>query len=152
MSLCLFQNSFYFSVKNRFIKLPFLYIFNSNFRPKSALRRTSDLVHEKALELSFHLVPMAPWRTTENPRYKASKFAKIATFVWGFYGANLFASNSRKKIVTIPNTFPYKMVLTMWLCSTTHCAMHLLYFHPKIPFISNDLYLQGNLNCDLLHP
>ena len=77
--------------------MQFLYIFNSNFRPESALKRISDLVHEKALELSFHLVPLASWRTKENPRYKASKFANILNFVWALYGRRRFASNSRKK-------------------------------------------------------
>ena len=72
-------------------------IYNSNFRCFDGLRRRCHLYLVIGLELSFNLVPLASWRTKENPRYKASKFANILNFVWALYGRRRFASNSRKK-------------------------------------------------------
>ena len=97
-----------FLCQNHLVNGHFYHILKSKFRPFSGLQQMSEGVQMKGLELYFHLVPVASCDGMRGPRYKASKFAKIANFVWGLYGANLFASNSRKKIVTIPNTFPYK--------------------------------------------
>ena len=114
LSLCIFLKRCTFSRKNRFIKMQFLHILNSNFQPENAQRRTSDLVQMKALNLSFHLVPLASWRTTENRRYKPSKFMKNSLFVWDLYGTlqrcfyftEKNCHNSQYKSHT--NNIPYK--------------------------------------------
>ena len=41
----------------------------------------SEGVQMKGLELYFHLVPVASCDGMRGPRYKASKFAKIANFL-----------------------------------------------------------------------
>ena len=133
LSLCIFLKRCTFSRKNRFIKMQFLHILNSNFQPENARRRTSDLVQMKALNLSFHLVPLASWRTKENPRYKASKFANILNFVWALYGRRRFASNSRKKnchnfshticcshTIPIQNAFDHVTMFYNALCTLCH--------------------------------
>ena len=105
VSLCTFQKSCCFSAKNRFIKMQFLYIFNSNFRCFDGLRRRCHLYLVIGLELSFNLVPCTSHGTSWKPSYEPSKFAN---FVWDLYG---IASNSRKKPAKF--IFPYKILTTM---------------------------------------
>ena len=126
--------------------MQFLHILNSNFQPENARRRTSDLVQMKALNLSFHLVPLAFWRTTENRRYKPSKFAN---FVWGLYG---IASISRKKkccnFFPIQNAFDHVTVLYKALCRLDSFFLFLSLIVSKRPFTMHRSTLGLSLHID----